>query len=84
MNKIRIVMDGPGRGHVYVDDREIHYVERIAFRARAGQANRVCLWLFASDVEIEAPAQVERVTRIVGCTCDFQYVADCPRHGHLA
>lgn len=57
-HRFRLVLDGPGRGRVFLDDVEVHGVVAVDVRAAVDEANRVTLTLLAPRVEIEGDVEV--------------------------
>lgn len=62
MHKLKIVMTGPGRGTVYLDDEPVKCVTGIKFFASVDNVSSVVLTLNVLDAIIEAEgAEVEKI-----------------------
>lgn len=57
--KVRIVMEGPGYGKIYIDGKKIDYVVGVEFSTAVDEFNLVTIKICPPTVEIEGPAIVE-------------------------
>jgi hypothetical protein len=54
MHDVRITMDGPGRGKVFLDGTEVKAVRDLTFRACAGEFNTCTMTLAVGKADIDA------------------------------
>lgn len=59
MDKFKIVLSAHGRGEVWRNGELVRGVRSVEVRACVGELNIITLELFAAEVEIEGPAELE-------------------------
>lgn len=58
MSNVKVVMSGHGRGELHIDGVKVPGLVKASVHLKAGKPNRVCLELFADEVEFEGECEV--------------------------
>lgn len=59
MHKFRVLLTGPGRGQVWIDDKPMEGVKAVSVSAAVDTMTEVKLTLHARDVEVEGEVSLD-------------------------
>lgn len=61
VGKVRLVMNAPGRGELFIDDKKIDGVTHVEISTGVDQMNSICVKFKSRELEVDGPFDVTTI-----------------------